>query len=202
MEIKGKTLEVLKTIADWSALNDGFLPGSRDLAPDLGKGVSTYLAKLVKTGMIVKVGATANKRGATYGPTAKGVKCCGPAYVYAVRDIYDENGQRVEDDIEDDTKTVTTGFQFLIEKKDAHRSREWVRLMGSGGLMGDGCLYAFDDMPRERMKEVLRRLLVRARRELEKDGYVRVHKGEHLPCHKRIEKVPVVDVYEVQPLRP
>ncbi len=94
MEIKGNTLEVLKTTALWIVRNSEsldwpLLPSGPEIAKAGGKAtVKSHLDKLIKTGHIVPVGTALSGRGHTYGLTAKGAEV-----VDAGGFLFDENGQ-------------------------------------------------------------------------------------------------------------
>lgn len=86
-----------------------------------------------------------------------------------------------------------TGFQFQVREKGRLR---WVRLQGSGGLMGDGMLHALQDKPPP--KTTMRRLLGQANRELRSEGYLLEWRGDKLPPGKRIRRIRPTSVEQVK----
>lgn len=64
---------------------------------------------------------------------------------------------------------MVVGYEFEIEKGGA---RFWVELRGCGGKVGAGSLHVQDA---QRVFEISRQLLSRARGELKREGSVRIH---------------------------
>lgn len=73
------------------------------------------------------------------------------------------------------------GFHFLIVEGNRKR---WVQFMGSGGLFGDGALAT---VKTDNICKLLHRLLLKAQRQLERDGEIRVLKSWDLPPAERFE---------------
>lgn len=87
-----------------------------------------------------------------------------------------------------------TGFEFLIERTDG--ARVWVRLQGSGGLIGDGCLASLNHRLEtgvgfeSALVRVIDDSLKRARMEARTHDAVRVW-ADHAEPGKRITITPV-----------
>jgi len=78
-----------------------------------------------------------------------------------------------------------TGFAFIIREGVEKRQ---VRLFGSGGLLGNGCLHTEDWTP-AKVKKVKNRCLMCAKVELDQYGCVREWLGDDLPPSQRIAKI-------------
>lgn len=97
-----------------------------------------------------------------------------------------------------------TGFEFLIE--DAAGARSWVRLQGSGGLMGDGTLATLNFLGAggRSLESALARVtadcLNRARHELANEGTVRIV-TEHADPARRITRIAVRSVLACREVR-
>lgn len=87
------------------------------------------------------------------------------------------------------------GFEFQIEEGDTSR---WVRIMGNGGLMGNGMLAAANASGL-RSSSVLS-LLKRAQRNFRADGHIRILRSWDLPPAERFEDVTPDYIRAVRPI--
>jgi len=90
-----------------------------------------------------------------------------------------------------------SGFEFVIREGSETRR---VRLQGSGGLLGDGCLH-IQDWTAEKVREVRERNLRLARWEMRVYGCVRERLGDHLPPSQRICKIAPDEIVACKVLR-
>lgn len=87
-------------------------------------------------------------------------------------------------------KRLVTGFRFLLVFADG-RTR-WTQVWGSGGLFGDGALAAI--AAGASASQVRRKVLMRARVELERRGELRAFTSWDLPAAERSEVVHPTEV--------
>lgn len=108
------------------------------------------------------------------------------------------------------TKAPTIcGFEFKVRERGRVR---WCRLMGSGGLLGDGALAALNAPDRWRRRRattreellgrVRRKLLAEARRQVEVRGDVLALVSWDLPPAERFEAVVPTAILEVREVVP
>lgn len=90
-----------------------------------------------------------------------------------------------------------SGFEFEILD---NTGRRWVRLMGAGGLMGDGVLCALNRPGADRrvLPKIKERLLHRARVHLQREGSLLVLRSWDLPPSDRFQRVTAARVLSVR----
>jgi len=87
-------------------------------------------------------------------------------------------------------------FEFKVK---ADGKEFWTQLQGSGGQVGNGCLHLdIDGLPSAKRQQLFKKLLARAKAELELEGTVRVWKGDHLAPANRIEELEAQDLLEIR----
>ncbi len=65
------------------------------------------------------------------------------------------------------TGKPTIGFEFCV--RDRNDTEIWVRVQGSGGFVGDGCLATFDGLGHRQKQHTMTRLLDRVMTLIERD---------------------------------
>lgn len=86
------------------------------------------------------------------------------------------------------------GFKVFIRTGDTEQA---VRVQGSGGLLGDGCLH-ITDWNEGKLSLVCQRLQAQAERMLRTDGALRILVGWDLPLDERYTTITPDEVLRVE----
>lgn len=87
---------------------------------------------------------------------------------------------------------------FLFTIQESKGTIRKVRLQGSGGLLGNGCLgLSKDTKTLKFLGRVREDCLQKARLELERGGSVREYRGDDLPVGERIKEISPLAILDV-----
>lgn len=94
------------------------------------------------------------------------------------------------------------GYEFNIREG---KTKRWVRIMGSGGLLGDGTLCSVnlrtDGDQVVMLAKVMPKLLRQARLDLDRNGDIKVLRSWDLPPHERFENIKPDEILDIREIR-